>query len=421
MDFEKIKLPNKVRLILVPDKNVNSVTVLGLVRIGSRYETEKNNGVSHFLEHMVFKGTKKRKTQTEIAEVLDKIGGHYNAFTSKEYTGFYAKVDNNHLETALDWISDLMINPLLKEDFFEKEKGTIIEEIKMYLDTPNKYIFDLWEKLLYGNQPMGRLIIGTQKNIKEMTINQLSDYYKTNYTSNNEVVVISGNFEKEKAKKLAKKYFSQVKAGKINKPILVKEKQKKPELFAHFKKTDQTHFCLGVRSYNLFHKDRYVVDVMSVILGGSIMSSRLWREMVGKGGLAYYVFCLTNEYLDSGNLHIWSGVAHKNLEKVGNIIIKNFKKLKEELVPDDELKKAKEYIKGSSKIGMESTDARALFFGLQEVLTNKIIPLEERFKKIDKVSRMDIKRVANDIFRPEKLNLAIIGPHKIKKIPFLKI
>jgi len=120
MDFEKIKLPNKVRLILVPDKNVNSVTVLGLVRIGSRYETEKNNGVSHFLEHMVFKGTKKRKTQTEIAEVLDKIGGHYNAFTSKEYTGFYAKVDNNHLETALDWISDLMINPLLKEDFFEK-------------------------------------------------------------------------------------------------------------------------------------------------------------------------------------------------------------------------------------------------------------------------------------------------------------
>ncbi|MDP2821049.1 MAG: pitrilysin family protein [bacterium] len=420
MFFEKIKLPNKVRLILVPDKNVNSVTVLGLVRIGSRYETEKNNGVSHFLEHMVFKGTEKRKTPLELIEVLDKIGGDYNAFTDKEITGFHAKVDKSHIETAIDWVSELIISPLLKEEDLEREKGVILEEIKMYLDTPMSFISDLWEKLLYGEQPLGRLGLGKEEIIKKMKIQQMVDYYQNYYSSENLVIVISGNFKKEEAWKLVKRYFLKIGRKKINNPIKIKEIQKKPESFINFKETDQTHLCLGVKTYDLFHKDRYVLDVMSVILGGN-MSSRLFLEIREKRGLAYYVRTATSKYLDTGSLFTQAGVAHNNLEKTAKIILENYKKLKEEIVPDDELKKAKEYIKGISTIGMESTDAKALFFGMQEVLTNKIVSLEERFKKIDKVSKMDIKRVANDIFCPEKLNLAIIGPHKIKKVSFLKI
>jgi predicted Zn-dependent peptidase len=369
---------------------------------------------------MVFKGTEKRKTPLEVVEVLDKIGGDYNAFTDKEITGYYAKVDKPHIETAVDWVSDLIINPLFRKEDFEREKGVILEEIKMYLDTPMRFITDLWEKLLYGEQPLGRLTLGKEEIIKKMKVEELVGYYQKNYSSENLVVAVSGNFKKEKTKELAKKYFSRIGSGKMNNSNPVKEKQKKPKLLINFKETDQTHFCLGAKAYDLFHKDRYITDVMSVILGGN-MSSRLFSEVREKRGLAYYVKTTTSKYLDSGNLFTQAGVAHKNLEKTAKIILENYKKLKEKDVPDSELRKAKEYIKGISNIGLESTDARALFFGTQEVLMNKIVSLEERFKKIDKVSKMDIKRVANDIFRPEKLNLAIIGPHKSKKVSFLKI
>lgn len=420
MNFEKIKFSNGLRLILVPDKNINSVTVLALVKIGSRDETAKNNGVSHFLEHMVFKGTEKRPSPMEVVETLDKIGAKYNAFTDKEFTGYYAKVDNSHLRVAIDWVSDLIISPILSKEDFEREKDVIIEEIKMYLDTPMSYISDLWEKLLYGKQPLGRFIIGSENGIKKMKVQELKEYYKTNYSTKNIVVIISGNFKKETVKKLAKKYFSGLKKKKIKKLLKTKENQNKISILNYFKKTDQTHFCLGVRAYDLFHKDKYVLDILSVILGGN-MSSRLFSEIREKRGLAYYVHTSLFKHLDVGNLFTQAGIAHKNLEQVINIIIDNYNRLKTEEVFDDELKKAKDYLKGFMKISIEGSEAKANYVGIQEALTNKIVSLEKRFKKIDKVSKLDIKRVANDIFKNQNLNLAIIGPHKIKKYNFKKL
>jgi len=419
-NFKKTKFSNGLRLILVPDKNVNSVTVLTLVKVGSRYETAKNNGVSHFLEHMVFKGTKKRPSPMKVVEALDKIGAEYNAFTDKEFTGYYAKVDNSNLKVAIDWVSDLIVGPLLKKEDFEREKGVIIEEIKMYLDTPMSYISDLWEKLLYGKQPLGRFILGSEDGIKKMKAHDLKEYYKANYSTKNIVVVISGNFKKEIAKKLVKEYFFGIKKGKINKSLKVNENQSKISVLNNFKKTDQTHFCLGVRAYDLFHKDKYTLDIISIILGGN-MSSRLFSEIREKRGLAYYVHTSISRHLDVGSLFTRAGIAHKNLEQVINIIINNYNRLKTEKVSNDELKKAKDYLKGSMKIRIEGSSAKASYVGIQEILTNKIVPLEERFKKIDKVSKLDIKRVANDIFKDKNLNLAIIGPHKIKKYNFKKL
>ncbi len=409
--FQKITLKSGLRLITVPLKNANSVTVLILVGTGSKHETKEINGISHFLEHMFFKGTKKRPNTLKISETLDMIGGQYNAFTSKEITGFWAKVDNKHLDIALDWISDMFLNSKFDQKEMQKEKGVIIEEMNMYLDTPTVYVSELFEKLLYGDQPAGWRIIGEKENILNFNRQKVLNYYKNHYSSSNTVVCIAGNINSDNVKNKVQKYFKNIEKREAKEKIKVKEKQQKPGVMLHFKKTDQTHFCLGVRAYDLFHPQKDALSLLSVILGGN-MSSRLFIKVRERQGLAYYIHTSVDATSDAGYLVTQAGIDHKNLEKSVELILREYRDLKNKKITAKELQKAKDYLKGISTLSLEPSDSQASFYASQELLENKILTLEEKFKKIDKVSVSDIKEVAEDIFLPKNLNLATIGPLK---------
>jgi predicted Zn-dependent peptidase len=394
-------------------KNTQAVTVLVLVGTGSKYEIKEINGISHFLEHMFFKGTKKRPNTLAIAETLDKIGGEYNAFTSKECTGYWAKVDTKHLDLALDWVSDIFLNSKISAEEIEREKGVIIEEINMYLDEPRKYIWDLWDKLLYGDQSAGWSVIGEKEIIRRIKREQFINYLK-NYSAKNTVVVVAGNIKEIKSLKLkVGSYFKSINGKNVNNKNKVIEKQKQPNILLNYKKTDQTHLFLGVRGYDMFHPDKYVLDILSIILGGN-MSSRLWIEIRERNSLAYYVGTSAQNYTDSGSLYTKAGLNNDKVEKAIQIILKNYKLIKNKRINQQEIRKAKDYIKGKAILGMESSDEQAYFYADQELLENKILTLDEIFVKIEAVTASDIQRVAKDIFKPEKLNLALIGPFKDK-------
>jgi predicted Zn-dependent peptidase len=411
--FKKTTLKNGLRIITVPQKNTQSLTILVLVGTGSKYEKKEINGISHFLEHMYFKGTKKRPSTTAIAETLDKVGGIYNAFTSEEYTGYFAKVASQHFDLALDWVSDIFLNSILPKEEIEKEKGVIIEEINMIYDHPMSYVQTLWTKLLYGDQPAGWDIAGTKETVSKMNREKLIDYMEKQYVAKNTIISIAGNFNEKLAISKVKKYFSKIKEKKpIGKPKVI-EKQEKPEVLLNFRQTDQTHLCLGVRTFNLFHPQRYALDLLAIILGG-MMSSRLFIEVRSKLGIAYYINTNSEMNPDTGFLFTQTGLDNKNVEKGILTILKEYKKISEKKVPNSELKKAKDYLKGKTTLLLESSDAQASFYAAQEILEKKILTPKEVFKKIDKVTPEDILKVAKEIFRPEKLNLALIGPFKDK-------
>ncbi len=412
--FKKTIFKNGLRLITVPMKNTRTTTVLVLVGTGSKYETKEMNGISHFVEHMFFKGTKRRPNPLKIAESLDRVGGNYNAFTGKEFTGFWAKVDFKHLDLALDWVADIFLNSKLEKREIEREKGVIIEEVNMYLDTPTSYIRDLWEKLLYGSQPAGWLIIGEKENILNFDRKKILDYLKNHYSALNTVICVAGNIKSGLVEKKIRKYFKNIRERQIQHKIKVKEEQSKPEVLLHFKKTDQTHFCLGARGYDFFHPRKYAQAILATILGGN-MSSRLFTSVRGKRGLAYYIQTSPESTTDTGYLVTQAGVDHKNIEKTIKIILKEYKLLKNRLVKKEELQKAKDYLKGTSSLSLELSDTQASFYGSQELLEQKILTPKEKFQKIDEVSINDIKKIAKDIFQPEKLNLATIGPFKKKE------
>jgi len=411
--FKKTTIKNGLRIITVPQKNTQSLTVLVLVGTGSKYEKKEINGISHFLEHMYFKGTKKRPSTIAIAETLDKVGGIYNAFTAEEYTGYFAKIALSHFDLALDWVSDIFLNSTLPEKEVEKEKGVIIEEINMRQDHPIEYIQILWSKLLYGDQPAGWDIAGTKESVADMTRGKLIDYMKKQYVASNTIVSIAGNFNESLAIKKVKEFFSKIKTRKSIEEPKVVERQQKPNLLLHFRETDQTHLSLGVRSFNLFHPKRYAQDLLTIILGG-MMSSRLFIEVRCKLGIAYYINTNSEANPDTGFLFTQTGLDNKNVEKGILTILKEYKKISQKRVPISELKKAKDYLKGKTTLLLESSDAQASFFAGQELLEKKILTPEEIFAKIDKITQDDILKVAKDIFRPEKLNLALIGPFKDK-------
>lgn len=411
---KKITLENGLRIITVPMEGTKTATVLVLVGTGSKYETKEINGISHFLEHMLFKGTKKRPNTLAIAEELDKVGGEYNAFTSHECTGYWAKVDADHLELALDWVSDIFLNSKLNAEEIDKERGTIIEELNMYLDMPMRYVNDLWTDLLYGNQPAGWRIIGTKEVIKNVRREQFVEYLRNHYSSQNTVIAIAGNIDDKKTFKMVKKYFKLINKKPAQNKIAVREQQEKPEALIHYKKTDQTHLCLGVRAYNMFHPDKYALDLLATILGGN-MSSRLFISVRERQGLAYYIRTGIDLDTDAGALISWAGVDNNRVEKAVTSILKEYKKISERKISIAELKKAKDYTKGTTLLDMEASDSQASFVAFQELLMSKILTMENKFAKIDTVTVNDIQRVAKDIFRPEKLNLALIGPFKDKE------
>ena len=419
--YNKTVFKNGLRVITVPMRNSNTVTVLVLVGTGSKYETKDVNGISHFLEHMFFKGTQKRPSTLKIAETLDRVGGEYNAFTSKEITGFWAKVDAKHFDIALDWISDMFLNSKFEEKEIQREKGVIIEELNMYLDTPTAYVGELWEKLLYGDQPSGWRIMGEKENILNFNRQKVFDYYQSHYSSLNTIVSVAGNIDPKTAEEKVGRYFDNIKSTQTKQKVKTKEEQKKPESLFHFKKTDQTHLCLGVRAYDMFHPKKYALAILAAILGGN-MSSRLFISVRERKGLAYYIHTSVDNSTDSGYLVTQAGIDHKNLEKTASLILKGYESLKNKEIKKSELQKTKDYLKGTLSLSLESSDSQASFFAMQDLLENKILGPEEKFKKIDEVSISDIKEVAKDVFSPEKLNMAIIGPFEEKeKIKFEKI
>jgi len=414
MNYKKIKLANGLRLITVPMKETETATVLIAVGVGSRYEKEKEAGLSHFIEHMMFKGTEKRPTALSISEELDAIGGEYNAFTSKDSTMYYVKVDSKHIDLALDVVSDMYLHSKIDAAEIEKEKGTIIQELNMYEDTPITDAWNILEELLYIGNSLGRKIIGNKKTVQSFERKNFMDYIRKFYTANDTVICVAGKFNEKKIKSQIKKYFSKMLKDKKSEIEKVKENQKKPELKIKFKKTDQTHLILGTRAYDENHKDRFALSLLSVILGGN-MSSRLFIEVRERRGLAYYVRSGIEAFADCGYLASNAGVEHKNLEKTLEIILKEYKKISENLVSEKELQKAKDFIKGKSLMGLEASDEVAMFFLNQELRKKKIMTVKEIFEHIDRVKTSGILRVAKDVFQNNKLNLAIIGPHKNAK------
>lgn len=414
MKYKKVILKNGLRIITAPMRNTQTATVIVSVGVGSRYESEKEAGLSHFIEHMFFKGTKKRPNNLAIAEELDSVGGEFNAFTGKDRTLYYAKVDSKHISRALDVVSDIYLNSKIEEKEIEKEKGTIIQELNMYEDMPMRIVEDVFDNLLYPRNPLGREIVGYKNTVSSFKRKDFLKYLNRFYVANDTVIGIAGKFDEKKAIQEIKKYFSSMRKGKKLSFKKVIEKQAKPQAKIKFKKTDQTHLYLGARAYNQDHKDRFAANLLSVILGGN-MSSRLFSEVREKRGLAYYVGSWTESFADCGYFASRAGVEHKNLEKTVKIISEEYKKISSEKVSGKELQMAKNYIKGKSVMGLEESDEVAMFFADQEVRRGKIMTLKEIFAEISKVTADDILRVAKNIFQNNKLNLAVVGPHKDRK------
>lgn len=408
------KYDSGLRLVVVPMKNTKTATVLVLVGTGSRYETKEINGISHFLEHMMFKGTIKRPKLFQITKELDSIGAQYNAFTSKEYTGYWAKASSEHCDLLLDIISDIFLNSKLDEKEIQKERGVIIEEMNMYLDLPPRYVGDLYEKLLYGDQPAGWMVIGEKETVSKLTRQDFVNYFNSHYLAGDTIVAVAGNIDKEKVKERVAGFFKTARKGEKVTSQSVFESQDNPKVLLNYKKTDQTHFVLGVRAYDMFSSNIEAAEVLGTILGGG-MSSRLFISVRERQGLAYYVNAGHDSYTDHGYLASQAGVDNKRIEKAIVTILKEFKKTKQKAPPKAELKKAKEYIKGHMAISLESSDSVANFFAGEWLLKNETLTPEQKLSKIMKVTAEDIHEAANEIFKPEKLNLALIGPFEDKE------
>jgi len=415
MEFKKITFKNGLRVLLIPKSTSKSITISLLVRTGSKFETKEINGISHFLEHMFFKGTKKRPSSFLVAETLDKIGGIYNAFTSKEHTGYWVKVPSNYFDLATDWISDIFFNSTFKNENIEKEKKVIIEEINMVFDNPMDHIYDLWDELLYQDQPAGWNIAGTKETVMGITKEKILSYFNSHYIASNSLIVVSGKFKEELIIKTIKKYFEKIKIGQAQKNTPVIEKQIKPEVLLEPRKIEQTHLILGFRGFNIFHPRRYHQEILANILGG-MMSSRMFEKIRTKLGLAYHIHTFSSSNPDTGSLATYAGIKNEKIKQGLKAILNEYKKISEKKISEKELKKAKENIKGKQTLLLEAPEMLAAFYGEEELFENHIFTLKEIFNKIDKTTVSDILKTAKEIFQPRKLNLALVGPFKDKNI-----
>jgi predicted Zn-dependent peptidase len=419
MKFSKKILKNGLRVVTVPMKDNPTVTVLVLVEAGSKYETKDINGISHFLEHMCFKGTIKRPKAIDISKELDAIGSQYNAFTSQEYTGYYAKSDAKHFKKIFDLVSDIYLNSTFPDIEIEKEKGVIIEEINMYEDMPNRHVQDLVMTLLYGNQPAGWNVAGSKQNILNMKREDFVKYKNEKYVPEATTLIVAGKVTEKEVLKEVEKVFGYLPKKKKAKKEKTNEFQTKPEILVKFKDTDQTHFVLGVHTYDLFNKKNAILSVLSGVLGAG-MSSRLFTKLREEMGVGYYVRAYNDAYTDHGFFQISAGVDNKRINEVIEAVLEECRKLKKELVSEEELEKVKECLIGNMKLSLESSDDIANFYGGQELLKKEIKSAEEKAIEVRKVTAKQIKDIANVIFRNEKLNLALIGPFK-EKTEFAKI
>ncbi len=410
-DFHLETLENGLCLITISMPHVESVTVMVGVGAGSRQEIKKVNGLFHFIEHMAFKGTKKRPSSLQIASEIDGVGGEFNAGTDKEVTLFYVKLAAKHSELAFDILSDMLTNSLFKKEEIEREKGVIIEELNLYEDTPMRRVQEIFIRILYGDNPMGWDIGGEKESIRKIKREDFLNYQEKLYYAKNMALVVAGKINEKEIRSLASQYFSGLRriGQKTSKEI--KLHQARPQIKLATKKTEQAHFCLGVPGFWYSHPDRFAIAVLAAILGGG-MSSRLFIQVRERRGLAYYVACQPEFYVDSGFLLARAGVRLEKIDEAIKVTLDQFVDLEKKLVSQKELAKAKEFLKGGLILALEDSRQVAERYVVQALLEEKIRTPEEVMKLIDKVTAEDVRRVSKEIFQPKNLNLAIIGPYQ---------
>lgn len=413
INYQKHQLNNSLTVITAPMKETKAVSVLVMVKVGSRYEAKEENGISHFLEHMFFKGTKKRPTSLDISKELDSIGAEFNAFTSEEYTGFYISSSADHFDLSSDILSDMLHNSKFDESEIAKEKGVILEEVNMYKDIPQKYVQDLAKELLYGKTPLGRTILGQPHNIKGFSRKDFLNYISKHYQAQNTIIAVAGNPNGSNWLGKIDRLFGSFPKGSKNVFTKQNESQNKPEILLHYKKTDQAHLILGFRTINRFDPRRYDLKVMNNLFGG-IMSSRLFTEIREKRGLAYYVGSSYWEFDDVGALVVSAGLDKNRIDEAIKVILDEFTKIKNEPISEEELTRSKENIKGRFYLNLEESFAIAEFLADQQLLFGNIKDPDEIIKQIMAVKSEDMQKLANEFITARNLNLTIIGPYKDK-------
>jgi predicted Zn-dependent peptidase len=402
--IKKYTCQNGVRIVLEQIPTVRSVAIGVWIATGSRNENEQSNGISHFLEHMFFKGTKTR-TAREIAEAFDSIGGQVNAFTSKEYTCYYAKVLDDHANFALEMLADMFFNSTFVDEELKKEKNVVLEEIKMYEDTPDDIVHDLLSKACYENHPLGYPILGTEQTLNTFTGDSLREYMRENYTPDNVVISVAGNIEEAfiaEVEKLFGSFEATKRTREVTAPIF------QPRKLARKKETEQAHLCIGFNGLPVGHDDIYSLIILNNILGGS-MSSRLFQEVREQRGLAYSVFSYHSSYQDGGLLTIYGGTGSNQLDVLFETIYETVQKLKDDGITTKELLNSKEQMKGSLMLSLESTNSRMSRNGKNELLLGKHRSLDEVIECINKVTEDSVNKLAKQIFS-EDFAVALISP-----------
>lgn len=412
-DFKKITLKNGLRILFVPRAESLAASVFILVSAGSEYENKKNNGISHFLEHMMFKGTTNRPVPMQIAEELASLGAQSNAFTGQEYTGYWAKAESNKMSKILEIVSDLYLNPIFNPEEIEKERGVIIQEINMYEDNPMSKVQNVFMSLLYGDQPAGWDIAGKKENVKSFKQEDFITYRSKHYIPQGTLVVVSGKFNEKLTIEQIKKYFEKIPRRQSIAKLKTIENQKSKRLAISFKESEQSHLIIGFKAFDIFDRRKYALEILSDALGGG-MSSRLFKRVREELGAAYYIRSEADLSIDHGFLSISSGVDHQKIDLVVSAILEECSDLKNNLLSEKEFQKTKDHMIGNLILGLETSDELASYYGSQEIMMKSIISPKELIKKINSVTREEVRSVAREIFKDNMINFAVVGPYKDK-------
>lgn len=409
-NFKKTVLDNGIRVISEEIPYVRSVTIGVWITVGSRDEDESNNGVTHLIEHMVFKGTEKRSAKM-IAQSLESVGGYLNAFTSKEHTCYYARILDEHIEKAVDVLSDLILHPKFDKKELEKEKDVIIEEIKNYEDEPDEIIHDEFEKILFHPHPLSFNILGTKETLADLTKNKIEDYKNKHYITDNIIVVAAGNISHSKLVDLSEKYFGEMKRCKNKYKRVSPRIKNKTEIHRISKPIQQAHICYGTYSFNVTDERRFPLLILNTLLGDG-MSSRLYQNVREKRGLAYSIYSFANLLTDSGSFGVYIGTDKCKVDLSLSIINNELEKLKKNSITPGELKRTKAQVKGNMVLGLESTSNRMIRLAKCEIYYKKYQSIDSIIEKINKVDTQSIQKVAKDLFDLNKFKLIAYIPEK---------
>jgi len=407
--YQTATLSNGIRVLTAPIPHAQSVSCFLTIAAGSRYETRETNGIAHFAEHMFFKGTERRPRSRDITMTVDAIGGEINAFTSKEYTGYYVRCGSERRDVAFDVLHDMIRHSKFEAEEIEREKGVIVEEMNMYYDTPRDHIGGVYDELLYGDQPLGWHIIGHEETVRAATRDTFFDYLDRWYKPERILIGVGGRIDGDVVAEL-EALLGDLEPGQTETPAPAAETNGSgPRVMLRTKQSDQAHICLGVRGYPLVHPDRYAVQLLTTILGGG-MSSRLFTEVRERRGLAYYVFGFHNAYTDAGSLMAQAGVDIERIDEAIETIVGELRRIADEPVPADELETARNSTKGRFALQLESPHALLLFGLRRALLEGAATEPDEVVAGVDAVTADDLQRVARDLLEATPINLALVGP-----------